>query len=101
VSWTFQESKVKRGEYQNDSYIYHQPFPELVFEEQEIYSDDNGCPQQYVKYGSRLDSHFSPRSKSSAIWTHNSEAALELRCRGYWALFLQSSSCARTRQPGI
>jgi hypothetical protein len=44
-SWTFQESEVKGGEYQDDSYIHHQPFPERVSEEQEIYSDDNRCQQ--------------------------------------------------------
>lgn len=61
-SWTFQKSEVKGGEYQNDSYIHRQPFPELVLEEQEIYTDDNGCQHQYVKYGGRLGSHFSPHS---------------------------------------
>jgi hypothetical protein len=61
-SWTFQKSEVKGGEYQHDSYIHRQPFPELVPEEQEIYTDDNGWQQQYVKYGGRLRLHFSSRS---------------------------------------
>jgi hypothetical protein len=33
-SWTFQESEVEGCEYQNDSYIHRQPFPEMVSEEQ-------------------------------------------------------------------
>jgi hypothetical protein len=63
----FQESEIDGGEYQDDPDIHRQPFPELVPEEQNIYRDDHGCPQQYVKNDSRLDSHFSPRSKSFLI----------------------------------
>jgi hypothetical protein len=100
-SWTFQESKIKRDEYQNDSYIHHQPFPELVLEEQEIYGDDNGYPQQYVKYGTRLDSHFSPARNPSRFETQNNDPAVELQRRDDWALFLHPSICAPTRQPGI
>jgi len=42
ASWTFQKSEVEGCEYQDDSYIHRQPFPGVVPEEQEIYSDHNG-----------------------------------------------------------
>jgi hypothetical protein len=63
-SWTFRESEVEGREYQDDSYVHRQPFPELILEQQEIYSDDDGYQEQYVKRDCRLASHFSPRSKS-------------------------------------
>lgn len=62
-SWTFQESEVEGPEYEDDSYVHRQPFPEPVFEEQEIDRDDHGYHREYVECGSRLASHFSPRSK--------------------------------------
>ena len=60
-SWTFQESEVEGCEYQDDSYVHRQPFPEPVLEEQDIDRDDHGCHQDYVECGGRLASHFSPR----------------------------------------
>ncbi len=60
-SWTFQESEVEGCEYQDDSYVHHQPFPEPVLEEQDIDRDDYGCHQDYVECADRLASHFSPR----------------------------------------
>src|SRR5689334_24784623 len=44
-----QESQVERREYQDDSYIHCQPFPEPVSEEQEIDSDDEGDHQRNVE----------------------------------------------------
>jgi hypothetical protein len=67
LSGMFQESEIEGREYQNDPYIYRQPFPESVPEEQNIDSDDHGCQQQYVKYGSRLSSHFGYVQKSLPI----------------------------------
>ena len=67
VSWTFQESEVDGRQYQNDPYVYRQPLPESVPEEQDIYNDDDGCQQQYVKYGSRLSSHFGYVQKALPI----------------------------------
>jgi hypothetical protein len=61
-SWTFQESEVEGREYQDDSYVHRQSFPEPVLEEQDIDRDDHGCHQDYVECGGRLVSHFSPRS---------------------------------------
>ena len=60
----FQKSEVEGCEYQDDSYIHRQPFPEMVLEEQEIYSDHNGYQEQYIKHDSRLASHFSPPFKA-------------------------------------
>jgi hypothetical protein len=65
--WTFQESEVEGGEYQDDSYIHRQPFPEPVFEEQEIYRDDNGRQQHCIEYGSRLVTHLCPLFKWKAL----------------------------------
>jgi hypothetical protein len=59
----FQKSEVEGREYQDDSHIHRQAFPELVLEEQEIYSDHNGYQEQYVKHDSRLAFHFSPLFK--------------------------------------
>src|SRR5215813_10783356 len=62
LSPTSQESEIESGEYQNDSDVDRQPRPEPVPEEQDIDRNDDGCEQQHVQYGSRLTSHFSPRS---------------------------------------
>jgi hypothetical protein len=48
-SGTFQKSEVEGCEYQDDSYIHRQPFPEVVLEEQKIYNDHNGYQEQHVK----------------------------------------------------
>lgn len=52
-----EKSEVKGAEYQDDPYIHNQSFPERIPEEQEIYPDDNGRQQQYIKYGGHADSH--------------------------------------------
>jgi hypothetical protein len=41
-----QESQVERSEYQDDSYVRHQTFPEKVSEEQDIHADYDSY-QQY------------------------------------------------------
>ena len=63
----FQESEVEGCEYQDDSYIHRQPFPEPVLEEQEIDRDDHGCHQDYVECGARLTSLFSPVQMGLAL----------------------------------
>ena len=60
VSGTFQKPEVEGCEYQDDSYIHRQPFPEVILKKQEIYSDHNGYQEQYVKHDSRLASHLNP-----------------------------------------
>jgi hypothetical protein len=67
ASWTFEEPEVEGGEYQDDADIHHQPFPEPVFEEQEIHRDDNGRQQHWIKYDSRLATHFRPLFESMAL----------------------------------
>ncbi len=62
-----QKSQVERCEYQDDSYIHQQPFPEPVPEEQEIHTDHDGCQQHYIKYDRCLSRHFSHQSKLKAI----------------------------------
>ena len=66
-SWTFQKSEVEGCEYQDDSYIHRQPLPEVLPEEQEIYSDHNDYQEQYIKYDSHPATHFRPRFKYSAV----------------------------------
>jgi len=87
-SWTFQESEVEGCEYEDDSYVHRQPFPEPVLEEQDIDRDDHGCHQDYVECGGRVASHFSPRLKfgaptkrltGSRIYRRSGEAA----CYGF------------------
>lgn len=55
-----QESQVERCKHQNDSNIHYQPFPESVPEEQEIYTDDDGCHRHHIKHDSYPAAHFSP-----------------------------------------
>jgi hypothetical protein len=42
----FKNLKLEGCEYQDDSCIHRQPFPEVVLEKQEIYSDHNGYQEQ-------------------------------------------------------
>jgi hypothetical protein len=58
-SWTPEESKVESCEHQDDANIHCQPFPESVSEEQEIYTDYDGCHRHHVKHASYLSAHFS------------------------------------------
>jgi hypothetical protein len=43
------ESQIESYEHQDNSYVHDQPFPKLTLEEEEIYADDDGYQQQYVK----------------------------------------------------
>jgi hypothetical protein len=58
-SWTPQESQVESCEHQDNANIHCQPFPESVSEEQEIYTDYDGCHRHHVKHDSYLSAHFS------------------------------------------
>lgn len=60
----FQESEVESCEHQDDPYIYRQPLPEPVLEEQDIGRDDHGGHQGYVECGGHLSSHFGRRSSA-------------------------------------
>jgi hypothetical protein len=63
-SWTPQESPVESSEHQDNADIHHQPFPESVSEEQQIYTDDDGCHRHDVKYDNHLSAHFSASIQS-------------------------------------
>ena len=43
------DKNVEGCEYEDDSYVYHQPFPEPVLEEQKIDRNHQSCHQDYVK----------------------------------------------------
>jgi hypothetical protein len=60
-SWTFHESKVESGEYQDESNIHHEPFPEPVPEEQDVYRDDGSHQRHQEKESSRAAFHFRPQ----------------------------------------
>jgi hypothetical protein len=45
-----QESQAERCEYQDNSNIHHQPFPEQVSEEQDIHGDYDGYQQHNERY---------------------------------------------------
>jgi hypothetical protein len=47
---TPEESQVKSCEHQDNANIRHQPFPEQVSEEREIYSNYNGHHRDWVKH---------------------------------------------------
>jgi hypothetical protein len=59
--WTFQEPEIERHEYEDDTEIRRQAWPELISEEQEINGQDGDDQQQYVQDGDRLACHFSGR----------------------------------------
>jgi hypothetical protein len=42
-SGTFQESEIEGCEYEDDSHVHRQPFPDSVSKEQQIDHDDHGC----------------------------------------------------------
>ena len=63
----FQESEVEGCEYQNDSCVHRQAFPEPVHEEQDIDRDDHGCHQNYIECGDHLASNFSPLLFSQSL----------------------------------
>jgi hypothetical protein len=56
-SWTLQEPEIKRSEYEDNSDVYYQPFPELVPEEQDVHADHDGYQREHVKRGSCWSSH--------------------------------------------
>jgi hypothetical protein len=58
-SGTPEESQVKSCEHQDNANIHGQPFPESVSEEQEIYTDYDGCHRRSVKHNSYVSAHFS------------------------------------------
>ena len=64
-SGTFQESKVEGCEYEDDSYVHHQPSPESVLEEQKIDRNDHGSHQDYVKCSGLLLSISVPNQHNS------------------------------------
>jgi hypothetical protein len=63
-SWTHKEkSKVESCEHQDDANIHCQPFPEMVSEEHNIYTDYDGYHRHHVKHYSYLSAHFSQPSE--------------------------------------
>src|SRR5579872_972507 len=58
-SWTPEESQVESCEHQDNANIHCQPFPESVSEEDEIYTDYDGCHRHHVKHDNYLSAHFS------------------------------------------
>jgi hypothetical protein len=49
ILWVPKESQIEAGKHQNDSDVHHQPFPEIIPEDQGIESDDGGYHHQHVK----------------------------------------------------
>jgi hypothetical protein len=56
-SWPPEESQVESYEHQDNANIHCQPFPESVSEEQEIYTDYDGCHRHQLKHDSYLYAH--------------------------------------------
>jgi hypothetical protein len=69
------ESQVESREYQDNSYIYDQPFPQPVSEKKEIYTEDDGHQQQYVNHHNDRSFHSHPQVK------RNSSILYELELR--------------------
>jgi hypothetical protein len=57
-----EESQIESSEHQDNANIHCQPFPELVSEEHEIYTDYDGGHRHHVKDYSYLSTHFSQHS---------------------------------------
>ena len=56
-SWTLQEPKIERREYQDDSDVDYQSRPEVVLEEQDVHDDHDGYQREHVKHDSCPSSH--------------------------------------------
>ena len=54
-----QEPPIDPHEYQNDSDVYCQPFPEVVLEEQDVHADHDSYQCEHVKHDGCLFSHSS------------------------------------------
>src|SRR5580692_13218920 len=52
------ESQIESCEHQDNADIRHQPWPELVSEEQDIDADDDGSHRHHKKDSSHLSPHF-------------------------------------------
>jgi hypothetical protein len=48
-SGTLNESQIERDEYQDNSDVYDQPFPEVVPEEKGVYGDHDSDQAEHVK----------------------------------------------------
>jgi len=54
---TLQEPQIERREYQDNSDVHHQPFPEPIPEEQDVHADNDGYQRERVKHDGCLSSH--------------------------------------------
>jgi hypothetical protein len=59
ISGTREEPEVESSEHQDNANVHRQPFPEVVSEERDIYTDYDGCHRYRVKHSSDLSAHFS------------------------------------------
>ena len=91
-----EKSEVEGYEYQNNSYIHGQPFPEPVLEEQEIHTDHNGYHEQWVKDVSRPASHFSHPVQQEQ--TRSSELCAKRKGAGDNIVVAFESSSGRAHQ---
>ena len=55
--WTLQEPEIERCEYQDNSNVYYQPPPEVMLEEQDIHTDNDGYQREHVKDDGCLSAH--------------------------------------------
>jgi hypothetical protein len=53
----FEESQVEGCKHQNDSDVHHQSIPEIVPEDQDIQSDDDGYHRHHVRHGNHRSGH--------------------------------------------
>ena len=74
-----EESQVERSENQDNSNIHHQPFPESVSEEHEVYSDYNRCHRDHVQRDSYLSAHLG--ETSILVWIRMQAHA------AYWPVY--------------
>ena len=56
-SWTLQEPQVERPEHQDDPDVHHEPLPEPVPEEQDVYDNHDGHLGEHVERDGCLSSH--------------------------------------------
>src|ERR1019366_3201107 len=108
-SWTPQESQVESCEHQDNANIHCQPFPESVSEEQEIYTDYDGCHRHRVKHDRYLCAHFRfhpPEARWPQIGFHVTQSAqspptLSARHARHWSSCYENSrSCLPVSSTG-
>jgi hypothetical protein len=96
-SRTLQEPEIERREHHDNSYVYSQPLPELVPEEQDVYADHHDYQRDHTEHGGCLSSHRAFFRVDTATITDGGRSVPPLR--GYDIAFGARASRHSVRRP--